>query len=113
VITLDRIRDIDLIREILKHENIGEQIKEWQELGVVDDKFTVDNVLVEGQLSKKYEHLPIDTTEHKEIVESLINSFRYESNLIYMIITTGRLIFKINRCRHMGKTVKCSCCPYV
>jgi len=42
-----------------------EQIKEWQELGVVDDKFTVDNVLVEGQLSKKYEHLPIDTKYFK------------------------------------------------
>jgi len=75
VITLDRIRDIDLIREILKHENIGEQIKEWQELGVVDDKFTVDNVLVEGQLSKKYEHLPIDTKYFKDLELGILNQF--------------------------------------
>ncbi len=54
VITLGRIlsarhserseESLKLIEKILKHKNITEQIKEWQELGIVDNEFKVENV---------------------------------------------------------------------
>ncbi|MCM8770076.1 MAG: hypothetical protein NC911_10520, partial [Candidatus Omnitrophica bacterium] len=52
VITLDRIyekskvkgQNSKLIEKILEHKNIKEQIKEWQELGIVDENFKVENV---------------------------------------------------------------------
>jgi adenine specific DNA methylase Mod/very-short-patch-repair endonuclease len=44
VITLDKIKDISLIEKILSHKNIGEQIKEWQELGIVEQDFTPEEV---------------------------------------------------------------------
>jgi hypothetical protein len=39
VITLDRLNNLELIEKILNHIHINEQIKEWQELGIVDDAF--------------------------------------------------------------------------
>ncbi len=49
VITLDRILSLatperkneamDIIEKIFKHKNLDEQIKEWQELGIVDETF--------------------------------------------------------------------------
>jgi len=71
VITLDRIEDINLIKQILKHENIEEQIKEWQELGIVDKNFKVTDVFenspsLKGWQAKpdgvvKWNELPFDT----------------------------------------------------
>ncbi len=79
VITLDRILSLatperkneamDIIEKIFKHKNLDEQIKEWQELGIVDETFKVEDVfeidLSGKHLSKKYEHLPIDTKYFK------------------------------------------------
>src|SRR5690606_25234716 len=60
VITLDRIKDISLVENILKHKNINEQIKEWQELGIVDENFKLDDIftidLLSRHLSEKYQH---------------------------------------------------------
>ncbi len=79
VITLDRIKDINLIKHILKHENIEEQIKEWQELGIVDENFKVDDILIinliEERLSPKYEHLPIDTKYFKDLEFEILSQF--------------------------------------
>ncbi len=46
VITLDRIisQNLDLIEKIFKHSGMKEQIKEWQELGIVDEKFCIEDV---------------------------------------------------------------------
>ncbi|MGC9036723.1 MAG: site-specific DNA-methyltransferase, partial [Verrucomicrobiia bacterium] len=35
VITMDRIKNDKIIEKILKHKNFNQQIKEWQELGIV------------------------------------------------------------------------------
>jgi adenine specific DNA methylase Mod len=79
VITLDRITDKKLIEKILKHKNIKEQIKEWQELGVVDDKFKLENIfetdLTGKHLAKKYEHLPIDTKYFKDLELEILSQF--------------------------------------
>jgi adenine specific DNA methylase Mod len=79
VITLDRINKIELIQKILKHENINEQVKEWQELGIVNENFNSDNVftinLTGKHLSKKYQHLPIDTKYFKDLELEILSQF--------------------------------------
>jgi adenine specific DNA methylase Mod len=79
VITLDRINKIELIEKILKHENIEEQVKEWQELGIVDENFKVtdvfENDLMGRYLSDKYQHLPIDTKYFKDLELEILSRF--------------------------------------
>ncbi len=79
VITLDRIKDISLIEIILKHKNINEQIKEWQELGIVDENFKVSEIfttdLTGKYLSEKYQHLPIDTKYFKDLELEILSQF--------------------------------------
>ncbi len=79
VITLDRINNINLIEKILTHNNINEQIKEWQELGIVDESFKTEDVfendLTGKHLSKKYEHLPIDTKYFKDLELEILSQF--------------------------------------
>ncbi|MCS7092591.1 MAG: site-specific DNA-methyltransferase [Patescibacteria group bacterium] len=71
VVTLDRLKDILLIKRILEDKNIAEQIKEWKELGIVEEDFQTQDVFensLEGErLAKKYEHLPIDTKYFKDL----------------------------------------------
>jgi len=76
VITLDRIQNINLIKAILTHRNITEQVKEWQDLGIVDKDFAIENVLINDQLSPKYEHLPIDTKYFKDLELEILNQFQ-------------------------------------
>jgi len=89
VITLDRIlsachseqskESIKLIEKILKHKNINEQIKEWQELGIVDENFKVSDIfttdLTGKHLSEKYQHLPIDTKYFKDLELEILSQF--------------------------------------
>jgi adenine-specific DNA-methyltransferase len=79
VITLDRINKIELIEKILKHKNINEQIKEWQELGIVDENFKVtdvfENDLMGKHLSETYQHLPIDTKYFKDLEFEILSQF--------------------------------------
>lgn len=62
VITLDRINDKKLVEKIFKHNGFKEQIKEWQNLGIVDVKFKIKDIE-----EKKFEHLPIDTKYFKDL----------------------------------------------
>ena len=92
VITLDRIlsdrhsksdiareESLKLIEKILKHKNIQEQIKEWQELDIVNETFkTIDvfeNELTGKHLAKKYEHLPVDTKYFKDLELEILSQF--------------------------------------
>jgi len=79
VITLDRIKDISLVENILKHDNINEQIKEWQELGIVDENFKSNDIftidLMGKHLSEKYQHLPIDTKYFKDLELEILSQF--------------------------------------
>jgi len=70
VITLDRITDKKIVEKILKHSGFKDQIKEWQELGIVDGKFKVKDI---GD--KKYEHLPIDTKYFKDLEIEILSLF--------------------------------------
>jgi len=81
VITLDRVfeKNADLVEKILQNEGIKEQIKEWQELGIVDGNFKVDDIftsnLMGKYLSEKYQHLPIDTKYFKDLELEILNQF--------------------------------------
>ncbi|MGC9000762.1 DNA methyltransferase [Caldisericum sp.] len=79
VITMDRIKNDKIIEKILKHKNFNQQIKEWQELGIVDEGFKTSDVfendLTGKHLSKKYEHLPIDTKYFKDLELEILGSF--------------------------------------
>ena len=56
VITLDRIIDKGIVKKIIKHLNFNKQLKEWQEMGIVEEEFSVKDID-----NSKYAHLPIDT----------------------------------------------------
>jgi hypothetical protein len=81
VITLDRTNNIELIEKILNHPNINEQIKEWRELGIVDDSFKLKDVIEtylnskHKHLTKKYKHLPIDTKYFKDLELEILALF--------------------------------------
>ncbi|KUK66393.1 MAG: DNA methylase N-4/N-6 domain protein, partial [Parcubacteria bacterium 34_609] len=79
VITLDRVKDISLVEKILKHKNINEQLKEWQELGIVDENFKVSDIfttdLTGKYLSERYKHLPIDTRYFKDLEIVILSQF--------------------------------------
>jgi len=79
VITLDRISDKKLIDKILKDERIKDQIKEWKELGIVDENFNIKDVfetdLTGKHMAKKYEHLPIDTKYFKDLEFEILSLF--------------------------------------
>jgi adenine specific DNA methylase Mod len=80
VITLDRIakhgeKGLEVIRKILNHPNLQEQIREWEELGIVDDSFRVEEILEGNRLSEKYQFLPIDTKYFKDLELEIIGLF--------------------------------------
>jgi len=79
VITLDRINKIELIEKILKHKNINEQVKEWQELGIVGEDFKItdvfENDLAGKHLSETYQRLPIDTKYFKDLELEILSQF--------------------------------------
>jgi very-short-patch-repair endonuclease len=69
----------NLLERIFSHSNIDKQIKEWQELGIVDENFKIEDVfendLTGKHLSKKYEHLPIDTKYFKDLELEILSLF--------------------------------------
>ncbi|MCX7881321.1 MAG: site-specific DNA-methyltransferase, partial [Patescibacteria group bacterium] len=87
VITLDRIKDEKLIEKIFNHKNIDQQIKEWEELGIIDknsklksqksklDKEIFEETLEGRRLKKEYEHLPIDTKYFKDLELEILGQF--------------------------------------
>ena len=81
VITLDRIfeRNPSLVEKIVSHPNFSEQVKEWQDLGMVDEGFTSE-VLWEKNLTGKspqprYRFLPIDTRYFKDLELEILSLF--------------------------------------
>ncbi len=81
VITLDRVfeKNADLVEKILQNEGIKEQIKEWQELGIVQNDFKSENVFEEKLIGKslkpEFAHLPIDTKYFKDLELEILNQF--------------------------------------
>lgn len=77
VITLDKIaeKDSTLLEKIVKHKGITAQIKEWQELGMIDKKFDVINILKGKKINEQWQYLPIDTKHFKDIEFQILSLF--------------------------------------
>ena len=83
VITLNRIAErkggIDLLTEIKNHANFSDQIKEWKKLGIVDDDFEEDTILITkggtNILNDRCETLPVDTKHFKDIELRILQLF--------------------------------------
>lgn len=77
VITLNKLSP-ELLLKVADHEGISAQIREWQELGMVGDKFVMTN-LIDRQtqldtksLTGKYRFLPLDTNHFKSIETEIL-----------------------------------------
>ena len=82
VVTLDRIAEKDgiaLIEGILKHNGFGEQVKEWKELGIINEDFDEKNIFTNSLngkgLNDKFKHLPIDTRYFKDLEIEILGLF--------------------------------------
>ena len=83
VITLDRISNkengIEIIKKLLNHREIENQIKEWKNIGIVDGNFNLNSILErnlnEECLNKNYKFLPIDTKYFKDLEPNIIFLF--------------------------------------
>lgn len=68
VITLDKLTE-EIIKKISSHKNLKNQIKEWQELGMVEENFKFN------QREEKHKYLPIDTKYFKDLELDILNIF--------------------------------------
>ena len=88
VITIDRIvekeKGYEVLDKILNHEGMEEQIKEWKELGLVDEGFNKEEIYKQEQgslfsegtkINEKYKYLPIDTKYFKDIEFEILELF--------------------------------------
>jgi adenine-specific DNA-methyltransferase len=84
VITLDRIVDQPggevILEQLLSHPNIDVQLREWRELGMVDEGFRKEHIweenLIDGKvLHHRYRYLPIDTRYFPDLEQSIVNLF--------------------------------------
>ena len=85
VITLDRIvkqnkeKGFEIIDKIINHKNFNEQVKEWKELGIIEEDFEKNGIIqktvTEKELNKKYQFLPIDTRYFKDLEIEILSLF--------------------------------------
>ncbi len=74
-----KMQEKNLLEKILAHPNINQQIKEWQDLGIVEENFKTTDIfetdLTGKHLSDKYKHLPIDTKYFKDLELEILSLF--------------------------------------
>ncbi len=94
VITIDKLPK-DILEKLAKHKGLKEQIKEWQELGIVDEDFKFKDAFESGKigekLTDKYKHLPIDTKYFKDLEIEILDLFENLDEAL-----DGRLIHSEN-----------------
>ena len=82
VVTLDKLSP-ELLTAIVKHRGAPTQVEEWQELGLVDEKFSIAD-LDKGQgelglensgpINGDYRFFPLDTKHFKELEQEILDS---------------------------------------
>ena len=77
VLTLDKIEEKDfvLLEKILRHKGVSQQIKEWQALGMCNEKFNVSEVIKDKKLSEQWKYLPLDTQYFKKFEYDILALF--------------------------------------
>lgn len=90
VISLDRIAKkeggLEVIKKILRHSGIEKQVKEWKELGMVEEDFNPKDIMLIGTLNPKWQFLPIDTKYFKDLEEEIISLFDLDGELDGLLI---------------------------
>lgn len=91
VITLDQIIQCEngenLIKKILCHDSFENQIKEWENLGLIEKNLrSVDNIKKDYRM-ENYRFLPIDTKYFKDLEKNILNLFDdFKSHLNGLLI---------------------------
>lgn len=86
VVTLDRLTDkkggIELVRRILLHKGMKNQVAEWQEMGIVGDGFELKQVVPKtgADIAETWKHLPIDTKYFKDLELQILALFDHLDN---------------------------------
>ncbi len=85
VITLDKIADkkggFELLGSILNNKNFNDQIEEWKTLGIVEDEFNKNSIIIKDKtnntdiLNERYKTLPIDTKYFKDLEPEILSLF--------------------------------------
>jgi len=82
VITLDKMANkngLYLIKKIINDDGIENQIKEWKSLGIIDDNFNKNIIIVNNidgyGLNNKYKFLPVDTKYFKNLEYDILSLF--------------------------------------
>ncbi|MGC8979812.1 DUF559 domain-containing protein, partial [Caldisericum sp.] len=128
VITLDKIllachseqseESLKLVEKILKHDGINDQIKEWQELGIVDEKFKIDEMFenspfVKGWQSEGltgYSKLPYNP-KLKERAKELRKAGNLSEVLLWNELKNKKLGFDFTRQQIIGNYIVDFHCP--
>ncbi|MEM2153892.1 MAG: DNA methyltransferase [Nitrososphaeria archaeon] len=85
VITLDRIirqneeKGLEIIKQVLNHENFSKQLKEWKKLEIITEDFNKDEVIIKNSggetINETYKFLPIDTKYFKDLELEILQLF--------------------------------------
>ena len=77
VLTLDKIEEKDavLLRKLLRNKGVSQQIKEWQALGMCNEKFNISEVIKDKKLSEQWKYLPLDTQYFKNFEYDILALF--------------------------------------
>jgi len=70
IITIDKLSK-NIINKIINHNNVSMQIGEWENLGLIDTEFKIENIKDE-----KYKHLPLDTKYFKDVELDILSLFK-------------------------------------
>jgi adenine specific DNA methylase Mod len=77
-VNANKEKGFEIIEKIINHPNFDEQIKEWKELGIIeeiDKSRIIENTLNGKELNKKYQFLPIDTKYFKNLELEILGLF--------------------------------------
>ena len=114
VVTIDKLAD-EVLKKIIQHKGTEKQIAEWRELGMVDDKFSMKDIL-SGQKSigdkngvnRNHKFLPLDTKHFKDLELEILDELGNLDDVL-----DGELVHSENwqalnslRAKYAGK-VKC------
>ena len=77
---MDRIakkNGFEIIEKLKNHRNWKEQVKEWKELGIIEEepKELIENKITGKELKKEYQFLPIDTKYFKDLELEILSLF--------------------------------------
>ena len=78
VISLEKLSG-ELLQKIGKHSNFSKQVKEWQELEVIEQSFQWQDIFTNGKLplNPKFKTLPLDTKYFKDLELEILAQFSH------------------------------------